>query len=149
MGEKKIFTSYVVLIVIAVMAIPFSYVLALNNSVTIGNVGSITTIGVTLYWDSECTNEVSSIDWGVADAGSSVNKTVHIKNIGNKAATLSINTVDWQPPEASDDISLDWDYTGQTMDPDAVLEVTLTLTISSSISDITNFSFNIIIMASN
>jgi hypothetical protein len=132
-----------------VIAIPFSYVLALNNSVTIGNVGSITTIGVTLYWDLECTNEISSIDWGITDAGSSVNNTVYIKNIGNKAATLSMNTSDWQPPEAFEDISLDWGYGDQSLDPNAVLEVTLTLSISPSISNITNFSFNIIFIASS
>ena len=147
MSTQKI-SFYVALIVLSVIAVPVVYALVTNSAI-IGSIGSVKAVGVGVYWDSSCTNGVSSMDWSIIEAGSSQNKTVYIKNTGNAAATLSLDTANWNPPSASDHISLAWDYDSQPIAPDAVDEVILTLTISSSISGITNFSFDIIISASS
>jgi hypothetical protein len=120
---------------------------ALTNR-TISNSGSIQAVGVGVYWDQACTNSVTSIDWGVVEAGSSVDKTVYIKNEGNTATTLSMATSNWSPSNAVNYITLTWDYGGQTIDVTAVRQVKFTLTVSSSITGITSFSFDITITAS-
>lgn len=121
---------------------------ATQTNKTISNAGSVKAIGVGVYWDQACTNPVSSISWGVLDPGSSVNKTVYIKNTGNNAATLSLAASNWSPSNASDYMNLSWDYNEQPISVNAVIQVKLTLSVLSNISGITNFSFDITIIAS-
>jgi hypothetical protein len=105
-------------------------------------------IGVGIYWNSACTNQTSSINWGLLDPGSNKTVTLYIKNEGNTAATLSKTTQDWNPSTASNYITLNWNYGGQTLNVNQVLQVKLTLVVSATISGITSFSFNITITAS-
>ena len=121
---------------------------AVQSSRTISNAGSVKAIGVGVYWDQACSNPVTSISWGTIDPGSSVNKTVYIKNTGNNAATLSLTTSNWSPSNASSYMTLSWDYNGQPINVNAVIQVKLTLSVLSSVSGITSFSFDITITAS-
>jgi len=121
---------------------------AVQSNRTISNAGSVKAIGVGVYWDQACSNPVTSISWGTIDPGSSVNKTVYIKNTGNNAATLSLTTSNWSPSNASSYMTLSWDYNGQPINVNAVIQVKLTLSVLSSISGITSFSFDITITAS-
>jgi hypothetical protein len=118
-----------------------------QTSRTISNVGSVKGIGVGIYWNSACTNSTSSINWGLLDPGSNKTVTVYVRNEGNTLATLSKTTGNWNPSTASSYLSLNWDYTGQTLSLNQVLPIKLTLTVSSTISGITNFSFDITITA--
>jgi len=115
---------------------------------TISNTGSIKAIGVGVYWDQACTNPVSSINWGILEPGSNVNRTVYIRNEGNTAARLAMATSNWSPSNASSYIALSWDYGGQTLNASEVIQVTLTLSVSANIAGITSFSFDITITAS-
>jgi hypothetical protein len=121
---------------------------ALTNNRMISNTGSVKAIGVGVYGEQACTNPVYSINWGILEPGSSVDKTVYIRNEGNTAAKLSMTTSNWNPSNASNYITLTWNYGGQTINVNAVIQVKFTLTVSSSISGITNFSFDITITAS-
>lgn len=120
---------------------------AVQTSRTISNLGSVKGIGVGIYWDSTCTDRTSSINWGLLDPGSSKTVTVYVRNEGNTVATLSKATGNWNPSTASSYLSLNWDYTGQTLSVNQVLRIKLTLIVSSTISGITNFSFDITITA--
>lgn len=114
---------------------------------TVSNAGSIKGIGVGIYQDQNCTSPVSSIDWGILDPGANTSKTVYIRNEGNSVATLSKMTSNWSPSNASSYISLNWNYGGQTLTVNQVIPVVFTLSVSSSISGITNFSFDITVTA--
>jgi hypothetical protein len=114
---------------------------------TISNIGSIKGVGVGVYWNRACTNRTSSANWGVIDPGTSKTLTVYVKNEGNAATTLSMATQNWNPSTASSYLTLSWNYTGQTLSVNQVLQIRLTLTVSSTISGITSFSFDIIITA--
>jgi hypothetical protein len=103
------------------------------------------TIGV--YNEVECVTEVSSIDWGDIEAGASQNVMVYVKNLGDMSVTLSLSTQNWSPSAAQNYMSVDWDYDGSLLDPDTVLPVQIILTVSADISDITSFSFEIIIIS--
>ena len=115
---------------------------------TIGSHGSVKAIGVGVYWDASCTSEVSSVDWGVIEPGSSANVTVYIKNTGNSPVTLTLSTDNWNPTEASSYMTLTWDYGGQSIEAGGVVQVTLSLAVASNVSGITDFSFDIIITGS-
>lgn len=115
--------------------------------VSISNTGIVKTVGVGLYWDVTCTNSISSISWGAIEPCSTKNVTVYIRNEGTSPATLSISTSNWNPSSASTYISLSWDYGGKVLSPNEVVQVKLTLSISSTITGISNFSFDITISA--
>ena len=117
----------------------------LVTSITLTSVGSVKTVGVMAYWDSSCTSEVSTIDWGTVEPGSTKNAVIYLKNNGSTPLTLSLDTNNWSPSSASGYISLSWDYSGEQIDPGAVVQVTLLLSVSSSISGIGSFTFDIII----
>ena len=120
---------------------------AIESNRTISSTGSVKAIGVGVFWDQACTNAVTSISWGTIEPGSSVDRTVYIKNTGNDAVTLSLATSNWSPGNASSYMTLSWDYGGQSINANAVVQVKLTLSVLSSVSGITDFSFDITIVA--
>lgn len=117
-------------------------------SKTFSNTGTVMTVGVGVYWDTSCTNLVSSIDWGSLEPGASSDVTLYIRNEGSSASTISKYTSNWNPSNAWAYITLSWDYAGQQIEQNEVIQVTMTLSISSSIKEITSFSFDITITAS-
>ena len=100
-------------------------------------------LGVGVYWDLNCTESVSSIDWGMVEPGESVNRTVFLKNEGNAPILLYLNTTDWNPPEAENDLTLTWNYTGEQVEPLQIQPVTLVLMVNQNVTGITSFNFNI------
>ena len=117
----------------------------LTTSRTIGSSGTVKAINVEVYWDIGCTDVVDQIGWGTFEPGDSPSKTIYIKNAGNAALTLNMTYSGWNPTDAGDHIALSWDVEGATIDQDGVVAAVLTLSVSDSISDITDFSFNIVI----
>jgi len=106
-------------------------------------------MGVGVYWDSGCSNSVTSVNWGTVEPGSTNHVTVYIRNEGNAAETLSSTAENWNPSTASMYMSLTWDYGGQVIDVGEVVQVTLSLSVSASITGITSFSFDIVIVGSD
>ncbi|MBT0159211.1 hypothetical protein G4O51_04420 [Candidatus Bathyarchaeota archaeon A05DMB-2] len=123
---------------------------AVQTSLTISNTGaiSISTVGVSVYWDSAYSNKTSSINWGTLDPGAQKSVTVYIRNEGSLAVTLTLSTSNWSPSTASNYLTLTWNYNGQTINPGASVQVRLTLTTSASVTGVTAFSFNIVITGS-
>ena len=144
MGSKSVLPLLLVCVGLALVgAVAVTGIL--TTSRTIGSSGTVKAINVEVYWDIECTNVVSEIDWSTIEPGELVTKTVYVYNTGNTAMTLSMTYSGWVPIEAGNYITLSWDREGVTMDPDAVVAAVLTLSVSESISGIENFSFNIVI----
>jgi hypothetical protein len=112
-------------------------------SSTISSVGTFKAIGIGVYWDDDLTRSVSTLDWGFLTPGTQKTFTVYICNEGNLPLTLSISTSNWNPSDASNFMTLTWSYTGQTITAGTTLPVTLTLTVSGSITGISNFNFDI------
>jgi len=119
----------------------------LQTNRTIPNAGSVKGIGIGIYWDLACTNQTSSINWGLLEPGSNKTMRVFIRNEGNTVATLSKADQNWNPSTASSYMTLNWNYTGQTLSVNQVLQVNLMLVVSPTVSGITNFSFDITITA--
>jgi len=119
-----------------------------QSSVRIVGRGTVKAVGVGVFWNSNCTDPVSFIDWGVVEPGSMNNVTVYVRNEGNVAANISLATENWSPSNASDYVTLSWNYDGQQLNPQEVAQITLTLNVSSSVQGIESFSFDIIISIS-
>jgi hypothetical protein len=105
----------------------------------------VETLGVGVYLDPLCTNPVESLDWGTTEPGSITNIGVVIRNEGNRYSTLFLNTTDWNPADASNYLTLLWDYDGRTLAPNETITVTLSLALAIATPEIGNFTFDIII----
>lgn len=111
----------------------------------ITNTGIIKALKVSVYEDPECTKNVTAINWGVLEPSDVALYTIYIKNEGNTPLTLSMTTNNWNPENAAGYITLAWNREGTKLNASSVIQATLTLTVSSNIAGITNFSFEIII----
>jgi hypothetical protein len=119
--------------------------LVLQNS---KNAANVQTIGIEAYWDTARTNKLSTIDWGTIGPGETKNVTIYIVNTGNSNVVLSKNTTNWSSQNASNYITLNWNYQDQKIGPSQALQTTLTLSTSPDIKGVTTFSFDIVITAS-
>lgn len=117
----------------------------LQSSVRINNQGTVKALDVGVYWDSNCTNPVSLINWGTVEPDSTNNVTVYVRNEGNTAANISMTSENWNPSNAPNYLTLNWNYNGQQLNPSETVQITLSLNVSSSVQGIENFSFDIII----
>lgn len=133
------------LLALTVASLVLSAFILLMPTNIIVNVSAVEANGVGVYWDSNCTNVVFSIDWGALEPGSVKNVTVHIRNEGNESAFLTMATSNWNPSIASEYITLEWNYSGQRINPGEIFTVTQTLSIFPNITGISNFSFDILI----
>jgi hypothetical protein len=97
-------------------------------------------IGV--YSDSGCQNVESNIVWGTFSPSDTVTQTVYVRNEGSASVILSMTASDWNPSTAWSYMNLTWDYEGYVLTAGSVVSAVLTLSVSSSISGITTFSFN-------
>lgn len=117
----------------------------LNTSKTLTSSGSVKTINVGVYYDVLCTQVMNSVDWGTLKPGEEVYQTVYIMNPGSSPLNVSMTTSNWSPAEAANYITFAWDSEGASIDSDQVLQVLLTLSVSDTITGLTDFSFNIVI----
>ncbi|MGD8506195.1 MAG: hypothetical protein PVF15_05965 [Candidatus Bathyarchaeota archaeon] len=141
--------TLVLLVYIFALSVISQVVSPLVADKTISNTGSMRTIGVGVYWNENCTNEVSFVDWGILDINSSKNIKVYIRNEGNSGATLTMYASNWNPSNAADYIDFSWDYAGQVIDADEVHEVIFTLEISSDVQGIASFIFDTTVVGSS
>jgi hypothetical protein len=102
--------------------------------------------GIEVYWDSKCTNRVSSIDWGSLQPGTNKTVTLFVRNKGKNPVTLSYYLSNWSPSEIADCLSLTWDYFGQSIEFKETVQVVFTLYVSGNAETIENFSFDIVIV---
>lgn len=122
-----------------------------NNLISSGPVAYANSIrgdGVEIYWDQDCTNRTYSIDWGVIELGSNRTVMVYVRNEGDSAVSLWIITSNWKPSVSSGYMSLIETYSGRILNSDEVIPMYLILDVSQSISEITDFSFDIVITTS-
>ena len=134
-------------VVSSLILFAFMFLVTTNN---IANVSAVEANGVGVYWDSHCTDTVSSIDWGNLTPGSVKNIVVYIRNEVEEPVYLIMSTMNWNPSKASDYnyINLRWDYSGQRTNPSENLQITLILSVNRYIEGISNFRFDIVITGS-
>ena len=98
---------------------------------------------IEVFSDAACTIRVTQIDWGALIPSSSSRMLVHIKNGFDVPSTITFTTSDWLPSNAEEYLTLTWNLTDTFFSAKETKPVEFTLHVDSSISDITNLSFNI------
>ena len=125
-------------IVSIALAIPY-------NSYTIHNAGQIVAFNLEVYKDLNPAVPLTEINWGPCDPGTTVSYTAYIKSIKGTPTVLTLTTDSWNPLNASDYLTLTWNYDNSTLKPNEIREVTFYLTIDPDISGIQHFSFNLVV----
>jgi hypothetical protein len=120
----------------------------LQTSVSVPSTGEVRTVGVGVYWNSACTNRTTTLTWGTLAPGSAKTIAVYVRNEGNTGATLSKSVRNWVPSSAPNYFAVSWNYANQTIAASEVQPVSLTLSVASNVTAITNFTFDLTITAS-
>lgn len=133
-------------LVIAALVVATTTVSALlSASKTFSNTGNVKAVGVGVYVDSGCSQPLSSINWGTLTPGSTSNFTAYVRDEGTTALVLSKTIGNWSPSSASSYITLNWNREGYVLGSGATVQTIFTLLVSSNISGISSFSFDITI----
>lgn len=147
-GKMQHLTKGKALIPFVVVILILSIFMFLTTTKNITRVSAVEAKGVGVYWDSNCSDSVSSIDWGTLSPGSLKSIVVYVRNEEEEQLYLILSPESWNPPEASNYMTLGWNYTGQRTNPNQTVRLTLTLSVSRNIEGISNFSFDIVITGS-
>ena len=149
MKNKKLLVLGTVLIIVEAVLILNMFYPVMSASQgkgpkkTVPGQGQVKGINVGLYTDQACTIPVESIQWGTLEPGETANQTLYIRNEGDQKTTLTMTTSNWNPASSSSHISLNWNYTGQTLEVNQTIPVKFMLSISENIQGVTDFSFDI------
>src|SRR5512136_1838711 len=128
------------------MALGSVLTLALTQrSQSIPTSGMVIGIGVGVYADQACSQNLTGISWGVVAPGESVNRTVYVKNTGNAQITLSMAASGWSPPTANGRIAVSWDRESSLLGASQSVAATIVLFVSPSISGVSDFSVKVVI----
>lgn len=119
-----------------------------ERSRRISNQAAIKAVGVGVYQDPALTVPLTEINWSILEPGETKNYTAYIENESNVLITLVLTTENWSPVNASTFVALTWDYDGQLLEVDGVVEVTFTLAVDPAIIGVKAFSFDIVIVGS-
>jgi len=120
----------------------------MHGSYSISNVAQVKAVGVEVYVNPELTVRLTEINWGSVEPGESKTFNAYIRNGGNSPMTLSLNTENWVPANASSMIQVIWDYSGGTVDAWQVVMVEFELRVDPSVIGIDTFSFTMVITGS-
>lgn len=112
---------------------------------TIPSSGTVTTVDVGVYVDDQCTQNCTSITWGIIYPNDQINKTIYVKNTGTVPITLYITCENWDPIVANDCLTITWDQEGKELAVGESVSANLTLSAASDTGDLTNFSVDIVI----
>lgn len=155
-SKKRVLLIVIVVVITIFISAIISTLLEKAINLYVPTTGTVKTLGVEAYWDRNLKNKTEEISWRTIWVGSSRNVTFYVQSISNIETTLFLNTANWNPTNISDYMNLSWNYNGTTLNPSEAIQVTLTLTASSSnsfilyltTSDVKEFSFDIIISTS-
>ena len=146
MTAQRISGVIIVAITLAGMLLTVTAASVISVTEALPSSGSIvSSINVELYSDHACTKRLTFIDWGEISPGGTSTQTLYIKNTGDKPLVLQGAADNWNPSEADGPITITWNRENDNIASGQTLQAVLTLSVSSTISGITDFSVDIII----
>jgi hypothetical protein len=120
----------------------------MQYSMQISNTATLKLVDIGVFTNINLTTPVTSINWGMLQPGQVENYSAYLLSESNVPITLSMYTANWNPSNASNYLTLTWNYKAQTIQPHASLPITFTLAVNTSIQGIPQFSFDIWIVGS-
>ena len=101
-----------------------------------------------IFTDFQCSIKMTTINWGVLEAGETSHIPIFVKNIGETKITLGLFTENWSSQQASENMHLSWDYDGIIIQPNQIVNGRLTLQIDQNCPELSQYGFDIIIVGS-
>lgn len=101
------------------------------------------------YWDVTATREVTEIEWGTLNPGDNGTVSFYVRNEATQPIHCFISWIEesWLPEGASQYFTLTWNFGENPLGVNRARRVVLELHVSPDITEITDFSFNILISA--
>lgn len=142
MGRRKsLVMTLVFAALIAIFTIRFTFF-----ETPVPNVSAVTTTeSLGVYWDENFNQPVFSIDWGVLSPGQLREVIVWVQNEGSETLVLALTTLNWNPENASQYLTLAWSYKDTIIEAGQAAKIALSLSVSPKILGIYDFSFDITI----
>ncbi|MEM3378386.1 MAG: hypothetical protein QW674_05515 [Candidatus Bathyarchaeia archaeon] len=100
-------------------------------------------IKIGTYWDANCENKVSYINWGLLEPGSNKKISLYLRNEGEVPVMLKIKTINWHPSNVTDYINLISEYVNNIIEVNETVSVSFGINVSIDIFEIKNFYFEI------
>lgn len=147
LARKSIHVSVMLILMsaLAVLIAPEGLrTLSVPNASAISTAGSV--VGV--YWNQAATSSCVSILWGALAPGENKTFVLYVRNEANESLYYLLMVSQWNPVNASRYMSLRWSYNGSRMGVGSVLRVLLTLSVSRLIRGVSDFSFDVVVLAS-
>ncbi len=145
MNQKILALAFVVTMTTSLAAGLYAFGI-LPGTRTISNEGTLKAIGVSVYWESSCQTNVTSINWGLVEPASSQNVRVWIRNEGNVPLTLTMTRSNWSPSAASTFMTVSWNRNNYVLGAGNTVDATISLGVDSDVTGITDFSFDLTII---
>ena len=144
-------TASIVALVLIAAVLTVTTFAAITTTQNLSSNGTVTTsANLGVYSNVGCTAPLTTINWGTLTPGGNITQTIYVKNTGSGLSlALSMTTANWTPTSANGPITLTWNQGGTRLNPGQSVAATLTLTVSSTIADVTNFSVQINITGTN
>ena len=120
----------------------------MHTSFSLPNKARVKGIGVGIFWNQNCTQAASEIDWGFMEPGETNARALYFKSNSNINITLTLTTDNWIPSNCTEYMSVDWNYTGAALAPKSVTSIELYLQVFSNVTGIDEFAFDIVIHGS-
>lgn len=118
----------------------------LSTQTSFSNVGRMKSINVEVYSEASCNTPMTELDWDIIAPGGEKTVVIYVKNTGNSPMNLIMSIENWDPPDASDFLSVTWDQEGTVLGEDESVEARVILSVDPSIDGVDNFSFDITII---
>ena len=137
-----VLTTLLTIIAIALTLTTYGALTSNKNISTTGGINVSANLGV--YSDSACQTPITTLNWGNLNPGATTTQTIYIKNTGaGVALSLNMTTSLWNPSIANGPITVTWNKESTQLAPGDSTPAVLTLTVSSSITNVTTFSVQI------
>ena len=145
--EDAILLAFFLALIIAVSAaITYDMLFPSSGKIIIEEEGNVELLAC---WDELLTSPATQLLWGDVYALGTVTKSMWIKNIGNRRASLSLYTSDWNPMDYEQYFSVSWDAEGTVVEPAQKIKVVLSLYVNYTVPEAEiSFSYNTHILAS-
>lgn len=123
--------TVVLILILAVLSSFIMYNLVFRKSSFPSASAVLTGGNIGVYWDANCTQTVTSIDWGNLTPGDTEEVVVFVRNEGNQTLDLSLTLQNWNPANASQYVIFSWNYMDSVIHAGDVLTVSQTLHVAS------------------
>ena len=143
--DRHLFCFVALALIIGLLVGSAATYAALEINFSIPTSGSVLAVNVGVYSDPACTQNLTSISWGSVHPGENIARTIYVKNTGTAPITLGLSMSGWSPVAANGPITIAWDKEGTILNPGQSVATAISLSVSSEISDITDFSVNMIV----